>query len=218
MKKVFANFVMFTIGAVIGSAVTWKLVKTKYEQIAQEEIDSVKETFSKRKKQAENYSTDDTTTVKNFTDDNVNNDNVNNDNVNNDAMRKDYESILKDHKYLNIDEDRTDEDRSNSYTKYTLEKTRKEDLDMEYNRPYVISPEEFDDNDEYNVISLTYYADGVLTDDMDEPIDPEDIDDLVGKDFADHFGEYEENSIFVRNDAMQTDYEILRDLQRYDER
>ena len=213
MKKVFANFVMFTIGAVIGSAVTWKLVKTKYEQIAQEEIDSVKETFSKRKKQAENYSTDDTTTVKNFTDDNVNNDNVNND-----AMRKDYESILKDHKYLNIDEDRTDEDRSNSYTKYTLEKTRKEDLDMEYNRPYVISPEEFDDNDEYNVISLTYYADGVLTDDMDEPIDPEDIDDLVGKDFADHFGEYEENSIFVRNDAMQTDYEILRDLQRYDER
>ena len=208
MKKVFANFVMFIIGAAIGSAVTWKLVKTKYEQIAQEEIDSVKETFSKLEKQAENYSPDDTTIVKNFTDDNVNDD----------AMQKDYESILKDHKYLNIDEDRNDEDRSNSYTKYTLEKTRKEDLDMEYNRPYVISPEEFDDNDEYNVISLTYYADGVLTDDMDEPIDPEDIDDLVGKDFADHFGEYEENSIFVRNDAMQTDYEILRDLQRYNER
>lgn len=211
MKKAFANFVMFTIGAVIGSAVTWKLVKTKYEQIAQEEIDSVKETFSKREKQTEKYSPDDTVTVKNFTDRN----NVNDD-VNNDVHV--YESILKDHKYLNIDEDRTDEDRSNSYTKYTLEKTRKEDLDMEYNRPYVISPEEFDDNDEYNVISLTYYADGVLTDDMDEPIDPEDIDDLVGKDFADHFGEYEENSIFVRNDAMQTDYEILRDLQRYDER
>ena len=208
MKKVFANFVMFIIGAAIGFAVTWKLVKTKYEQIAQEEIDSVKETFSKLEKQAENYSPDDTTIVKNFTDDNVNDD----------AMQKDYESILKDHKYLNIDEDRNDEDRSNSYTKYTLEKTRKEDLDMEYNRPYVISPEEFDDNDEYNVISLTYYADGVLTDDMDEPIDPEDIDDLVGKDFADHFGEYEENSIFVRNDAMQTDYEILRDLQRYNER
>ena len=201
MKKAFANFVMFTIGAVIGSAVTWKLVKTKYEQIAQEEIDSVKETFSKREKQTENYSPDDTTTVKNFTDDNVNDD----------AMQKDYESILKDHKYLNIDEDRTDEDRSNSYTKYTLEKTRKEDLDMEYNRPYVISPEEFDDNDEYNVISLTYYADGVLTDDMDEPIDPEDIDDLVGKDFADHFGEYEDDSVFIRNDRLRCDYEILRD-------
>lgn len=211
MKKAFSNFVMFTVGAAIGSVITWKLVKTKYEQIAQEEIDSVKETFSKREKQVEKYLPDYTATVKKFTEcNNVNNDANNDINV--------YESILKDHKYLNINEDRTDEDRSNSYTKYTLEKTRKEDLDMEYNRPYVISPEEFDDNDEYNVISLTYYADGVLTDDMDEPIDPEDIDDLVGKDFADHFGEYEENSIFVRNDAMQTDYEILRDLQRYDER
>lgn len=212
MKKVFANFVMFAVGAAIGSAVTWKLVKTKYEQIAQEEIDSVKETFSKREKKVENDQTpDDTATVENFI---KHNDDVND--INHDIY--DYETLLKEHKYLNINEDRTDEDRSSSYTKYTLEKFRKEDSDMEHDRPYVVSPEEFDDNDEYNVISLTYYADGVLTDDMDEPIDPEDIDDLVGKDFASHFGEYEEDSVFVRNDAMQTDYEILRDLRRYDER
>ena len=47
-NTILSNVVMFAVGAAIGSAVTWKFVKTKYEQIAQEEIDSVKETYSKR--------------------------------------------------------------------------------------------------------------------------------------------------------------------------
>ena len=44
----------FIIGASIGSFVTWRLVKKKYEQIAQEEIDSVKEVFSRRNIQNSN--------------------------------------------------------------------------------------------------------------------------------------------------------------------
>lgn len=47
-NAILSNVVMFAVGAAIGSAVTWKFVKTKYEQIAQEEIDSVKEIYSKR--------------------------------------------------------------------------------------------------------------------------------------------------------------------------
>lgn len=47
--KIF-NVFIFTIGAVTGSLVTWKFVKTKYEKIAQEEIDSVKETLFERKR------------------------------------------------------------------------------------------------------------------------------------------------------------------------
>ena len=37
----------FAAGALIGSAATWYFVKDKYEKLAQEEIDSVKETFKK---------------------------------------------------------------------------------------------------------------------------------------------------------------------------
>ena len=48
MKTTLSNFIIFATGAAIGSVVTWKIVKTKYEQIAQEEIDSVKEVYSKR--------------------------------------------------------------------------------------------------------------------------------------------------------------------------
>ena len=38
---------IFVAGAAIGSAVTWKVVKNKYEQITQEEIKSVKEEYSR---------------------------------------------------------------------------------------------------------------------------------------------------------------------------
>lgn len=39
---------IFAVGAAIGSAVTWKLLKTKYERLADEEIESVKEAFFER--------------------------------------------------------------------------------------------------------------------------------------------------------------------------
>ena len=48
IKNGLTNLFIFTTGAALGSLVTWKLVKSKYEQIAQEEIDSVKEVFSRR--------------------------------------------------------------------------------------------------------------------------------------------------------------------------
>ena len=53
----------------------------------------------------------------------------------------------------------------------------------------------------------------IITDENDEPID--DIDDIVGSDFAEHFGEYEDDSVFIRNDRLQCDYEILRDDRNY---
>ena len=77
---------------------------------------------------------------------------------------------------------------------------------------YVISPEEFGENG-YDTISLTYYADKILADEYDCPII--DVDDCVGADSLNRFGEYEDDSVFVRNDIKEIDYEILLDLRRY---
>ena len=76
-------------------------------------------------------------------------------------------------------------------------------------KPYVITPEEFGEKDDYEAESLTYYADDVLTDNYDNVI--KDLKGTVGKDFKSHFGEYEDDSVFIRNDELKTDYEILRD-------
>ena len=88
---------------------------------------------------------------------------------------------------------------------------RKEDETVK--EPYVIPPDEFGEHDDYERESLTYYADGVLTDESDNVID--DVDWLIGKDSLDHFGEWEDDSVFVRNDKLKTDYEILADTREY---
>lgn len=80
-------------------------------------------------------------------------------------------------------------------------------------RPYVISPMDFDTEDDYEVYTLTYYADGVLTDEQNNPI--ENVDDMVGRDSLNTFGEYEDDAVHVRNERLKCDFEILRDLSNY---
>lgn len=186
MKNNLNNLLMFTAGAVIGSVVTWKLVKTKYEQIANEEIESVKEVLGRGHR----------TEI--------------------DPM--DEIDDDEDEEYTPSEEDIAqlkETISTNGYRRYSTKKEEKEEEDVD--KPYVISPEEFAriDEDDYEIVSLVYYADGVLTDELDNII--EDVESMVGEDSLTHFGEFEDDSVFVKNDRLQTAYEILRDTSRYDD-
>lgn len=87
---------------------------------------------------------------------------------------------------------------------------------MEGNTPYIISPAELGECD-YGVISLDYYTDGVIVDNCGNII--ENVDELLGDDFAAHFGDYEEDpdTVYVRNDGLEIDYEILKNNVPYSE-
>lgn len=177
MSNKLFNVLTFIVGAAVGSAVTWKLLKTKYEQIAQEEIDSVKEVYSRRSES---------------------------------AKKPDEEPHEEEY---NLGQKVADLGYT-SWDQYIEESNRrKEDEPMLRDRPYVIPPEEFGDADGYDCISLNYYADGVLTDDWDNPI--EDVESMVGKESLTHFGEYEDDSVFVRNDHMKAEFEILLDSRNF---
>ena len=91
----------FSIGAVLGSVVTWRLAKTAYEKIVQDEIDSVKETYSRlyNKKTDKKLKTEE---------------------------KEAYTAIVNN---------------------YTTKKEGGESSTDEF-KPYVISPEEFGENDE----------------------------------------------------------------------
>lgn len=78
-------------------------------------------------------------------------------------------------------------------------------------KPYIISPEEFGEMDEYERIVLLYHTDGVLTDEDREMVD--DADEIVGTDYADRLEK--SDSVYVRNDERKSDYEILRVLDSY---
>lgn len=185
MNGTLSKIFIFAAGAAIGSVVTWKLIKTKYEQIAQEEIDSIKEVYTYKKEvtdegepdSEEEQADSETTELPHI---------------------RDYAAKLQEQNYIRYSDS-----------------SREEVADVV--KPKVIRPEEFGEMEEegYDTISLTYYADGVLTDDMDNPI--EDVEYMVGKDSLTHFGEYEDDSVFVRNDKIKADIEILLDMRKFSE-
>lgn len=190
MNNKITSFMMFIFGAAVGSVVTWQYTKKKYEQIAQEEIDSVKETFSKLKE------------VKNKDNESDENNNVGTivERAKDKPSIVEYAAKLRKQGYINY---------SNTDSLFEEEV----DENMINDRPYVISPDEFGEFDDYDTISLTYYADQVLVDEDDELV--EDIEETVGFESLNAFGEYEDDSVFVRNDRLKCDYEILLDQRKY---
>lgn len=181
------GFVMFVLGAAVGSVATWQYTKKKYERIAQEEIDSVKEIFSKRESAADvEIVTPEPQTAK----------------VGKPEEKPDiteYAARLEREGYTN-------------YSNVSAGEKKEEQEAMEM-KPYVISPEEFGEFEDYERISLSYYADQVLADEDDEKVD--DVDNVVGLESLTHFGEFEDDSVFVRNDRLKCDYEILLDQRTY---
>jgi hypothetical protein len=76
--------------------------------------------------------------------------------------------------------------------------------------PYVISTSEFyEDKENYNKISLTYYAaDKVLVDEQEHPLN--DWAKIAGESFASAFGEQsdDERIVHIRNERLEADFEI----------
>lgn len=209
MKRVF----IFVLGAAVGSLVTWKLVEKKYKKIADEEIASVTEYYHNK---------------------------LNALDLENSVQKvKEYDRPIEQPEEIKFYADGvevgrkvgdepaemfTDEEREefNEQTKEMIkelgyseeaEATIKVILPKEYTKPYVISPDEFGEFGGMTA-SLTLYADGILADEDDEIItDPENV---IG-DALDHFGEYEDDAVHVRDEAIECDYEILRSEKTFDE-
>jgi hypothetical protein len=170
---------VFVGGAAIGVVASWKFFEEKYKKIAQEEIDSVKETWAKK------YSNADT--------------------------KEPEEEVFDPVAELEAARAVTAEYEEVASVYNTMEGGLKS---VDEGTIFIIEPEEFGEIDDYETISLTYYSDGVLTDDNNEPLD--DIDEIIGEESLEHFGEYEDDSVFVRNTKRKCDYEILMDYRLYE--
>lgn len=176
-RNTLIDIALLATGAAIGSVVTWKLLETKYERIAQEEIESVKEAFEEFKERLLPHDEPEPVSVP-------------------------------------VEPERRSTEKP-PLAEYAArvqalgygEEEPEEKEETQVDRPYVIAPEDFDELG-YEAITLYYYEDGVVADECDNIVD--NVDELIGEESLSHFGEYEEDSVFVRNDAKQCDYEILK--------
>lgn len=182
---------LFVAGALIGSSATWLYVKDKYEKMYIEDVASI------RKKYKEYH-----------------------------EMKKEYEEKKKD--YFNKDDVvlvKNDIEVNHEDVDYTKYKTKqnmfrdhvnlsKEEQEVIDDTITIISAEEFAANDEdYEVQSLTYYADGHLIDEYNEIIT--NVEDVVGYNSLNLFDTTDTDCVFVKNDNTESIYEILRDLRDY---
>lgn len=91
--------------------------------------------------------------------------------------------------------------------------------DDQNTEPYSVPPEYFEEENGYKKIILTWYEkNNVLAYDSNPHIvvDPEYWDEQVGN-FKDHFGDWEAESVYIRNDVERIDYAIDACLTNYDE-
>lgn len=218
-RSALCKILMFAVGAAVGSAVTWKFVKTKYEQIAQEEIDSVKDEYANLMRKTRDM-------LKASVADEENEPEVEQED---DEYPDDDERDFTDHEKEMIEyykitskycksEDEESKDETDDKEENTEEGGNgdEDDLGFPYiNGPYVISAEDFNSSPPgYNAQPLDYFADGVLADGWGVQLD---IEETIGEEALDHFGEEQDDIVYVRNERNEIDYEVTRDPRTYEE-
>ena len=207
-RKTLVKAFIFVAGAAIGSAVTWKVVKNKYEQITQEEIKSVKEEYSRLTKLMRMEIDACHRVTEAHTEDEVTD---NDDSIDNNLDFSEPENNqVEYHKLTSKYRGTPDESESNE------EGDGIGDDDLPFiNGPYVISPDEFASSPPgYSACPIDYYKDGILADGWGVKLN---IEETIGEDAINHFGDYVDDVVHVRNERTQIDYEVTRDPRTYKE-
>ena len=179
------GLLIFAAGLAVGAVAGAVIVKNKVLADAKAEIDEVREYYRESRGVKEVEEKEEVKEVE----------------------KKEYE--LKDIQVK--DEPKTGLTNYNQITKMYMSKD--EYQTPMYDDPFVIDPSEFGENPEYDTETLTYFADGVLVDDVDDVIEEPDI--VVGLENLKVFEEFGATTVYVRNDIYKTDYEIIRDDWNY---
>ena len=196
MNKIIA----FILGAGVGAGAMAYVCKTKYEVMIQEELDDIKAAYKEKLREAgigeelEEVMNDDFVTS-----------------TNDEESVMEYANKLSKKAHTNYSSMSTRKDVDEEIPKNVV---IEEELDVVKQKIQVITPDEYGDNADYDTLTLNLYLDGIVTDEDDDPISH--VEDIIG-DALEHFGEYEEDRLFVRNDANHTYYEVLRDERNYSE-
>ena len=182
------GLLIFAAGLAVGAVAGAVIVKNKVLADAKAEVEEVREYYRSARGKVNRENVEETEEVK-------------------EVEKKEYE--LKDIQVK--DEPKTGLTNYSQITKMYMSKD--EFQSPMYDDPFVIDPSEFGENPEYDTETLTYFADGVLVDDVDDVIEEPDI--VVGLENLKIFEEFGATTVYVRNDIYKTDYEIIRDDWNY---
>lgn len=213
-------------GALIGAGVTYLVVTKRYERILEKEIRQVKDHYAAQQAKRNEE-------VKEAI-------RVANENVKKGvrevsqerANEEDLEALakrLQDHGYKPDDllDSQSDEERVEVLESMAIDLEEDAFVDIEDVQPprerqehaFVISRQEYDETEgRHDKVTLYYYVvDDILVGSDEQIVD--DVEYVVGNDALTSFGRDsgDRNIVFVRNDRISTDFEVIRDPRSYSE-
>lgn len=182
------SVVFFCLGMAVGGITGYILAKQKYEQIAQEEIDSIKERYTVPKGRRNVKSAEDESEDKTY-DERFGASSIVTP-KSSDKERRDYKAMAKDYGDPNGGDIPV--------------------LNTNYEMPDVIPPAAFGEDEEYEQCYYTYYAgDNTLVDSETEtPVPNDTVAELVGLDTLSRFDEYEHGYVYSVNHSLKMYFRI----------
>ena len=177
---------IFATGVVVGSIMTARLIKDKYEKIAEDEIADMRDYYNEKRKK-----------LSDLTEDTVSEEKTSGIT---DEEKEEYDRQLTNYNKMfesgeetkNVAEDNDDE----------------ESDDDEDDGITLLHPQEFGTLDDYETAFLEYYTDGYVIDEFGDVVD--DPEKILGKEALGSIGKYSEDVIHVRNESEMTDFEVLK--------
>lgn len=232
MNKILRDILFFTAGAAVSFGVTYFVMKKHEEERVEAEVEDVREAYLRGlANMASENAVEATVEPSDDISDNVTIDieaaNKARQIASENAKRKvdliSYSNIIHKQNYnvftnpqtdVDTGDDNNDEDDTDEYVEEVDESPPKEGVIEE---PYIISQFEFINGERFfDKTTLNYYDDGIVEEDLTEEIinHPEDV---IGTAFVEHFGDFEDDVVFVRNEKLSTDYEIVRQYRNFAE-
>lgn len=198
MNKNIGMVISFIAGAVVGGFTAYKVAEKKYRDIANEEIESVIERFTNRQPL-------ETTEVAVEEEPEVEVP-VEKPKTSSRTKMSEYKSTVERVGYDKISTEniKPTTKGSRARKKQVVEEPVQEDSDI-----YTITPDEFNTLDDYADTTYYYSSDGFVIDADCRILDEADIRNTIGHNPAGHFGEYDDQTVYIRNDRKRIDYEII---------
>lgn len=199
-----SNIIFFGVGAVVGAAASWYITRKIYMERSQMEIESVKEAFAGASPPATKKNElphSDTPPI----------------DTTSELQRQAAEKAKSKPDIIQYAAQMTKED----YHDYKDISTPggvpmlPEEEDMLREEPFLIDEDRYGEIDDYEFEGMTYFADGVLTDENGDVVDEDEADEIISLDILRQFGESDKDMIWVRNNTLSHDYEIAKDLDNY---
>ena len=187
----YKNLFIFSAGISIGGLISYVITKDKYETIMNKEIEEIRKYY---KDKYENIKEDDEEKIK---------------------EKGDYREIVREYvsKHVIEEEDYNCDDEEDNH--YTIMESRDLTNGVDFDESKKIESWEFGEQPLYETETIILYSDGVATNDLGDVID--NLEEIMGVDQYREFKESSDESIFIRNDLLRMDYEIVKDDWRYED-